>query len=54
MLEHEPEKHEPTCGWLSTVRCLTAARLTELGEIRNSGAVGIFESEEWCTGFVTS
>jgi hypothetical protein len=40
MLEHEPEKHEPTCGWMSTARCLTTARLTELGEIRNSGAVG--------------
>jgi hypothetical protein len=39
MLEHKPEKHEPTCGWLSRARCLTMARLTELGENRNSRVV---------------
>jgi hypothetical protein len=39
MLEHEPEKHEPTCGWLAMARCLTAAFLADLEEIPNSGAV---------------
>jgi hypothetical protein len=32
MLEHEPEKHEPNCGWLATAMCLAAAQQTELGE----------------------
>jgi hypothetical protein len=38
MLEHKPKKYEPTCGWLATTRGHTAARLTELGENRNSRA----------------
>jgi hypothetical protein len=38
MLEHKPEKHKPTCGWLASARCLTAARQTELGENQNSRA----------------
>jgi hypothetical protein len=39
MLEHKPEKHEPTCGWLASARCLTAAQQTELGENQNSRAM---------------
>jgi hypothetical protein len=38
MLEHEPERHELTCGWLATVRCPTAARQTNLEENSNSRA----------------
>jgi hypothetical protein len=35
---HKLEKYESTCGWLATTRGPTAARMTELGENRNSRA----------------
>jgi hypothetical protein len=54
MLEHEPEKHEPTYGWLATTRCLTAARLTELGKTGILGLRWLIEGEDWCTSSVTS